>query len=363
MSAASRWPAPGRSPSLAGVEAFEVRDYRAGDAPRALAVLQAAFGAWPGDRVAAHARPEELFRWKHERNPHGPSHILLAEAEGRVIGMRAYMPWPLVVDGRRVDAVHTVDIATHPDHGGRGISSELSKRGIARLRETRQFALGLPNEMSRSISRKVGWQPVGRVPVWARVHRPLRVLRRARSLRSVGRSLAVPSVEAALAAEGLADAAAVAELLHDSRASGPHLATSADVDYLRWRYEPMLGDYRAVAEHEGGRLAGLAIFGLRQRGELWEGSVCELFVRPGDHRTAGRLLRQVASAAPLDYLAAVPAAGSAQGRLLRRAGFVRSPIGGRALGVTLYQDAVTPDPRRRDSWSLSFGDLERLQLC
>ena len=91
--------------------------------------------------------------------------------------------------------------------------------------------------------------------------------------------------------------------------------------------------------------------------------MCELFVRPGDHRTAGRLLRQVASAAPLDYLAAVPAAGSAQGRLLRRAGFVRSPIGGRALGVTLYQDAVTPDPRRRDSWSLSFGDLERLQLC
>jgi hypothetical protein len=86
-------------------------------------------------------------------------------------------------------------------------------------------------------------------------------------------------------------------------------------------------------------------------------------VRPGDHRTAGRLLRQVASAAPLDYLAAVPAAGSAQAPLLRRAGFVRSPIGGRALGVTLYQDGVTPDPRRRDSWSLSFGDLERLQLC
>jgi hypothetical protein len=59
----------------------------------------------------------------------------------------------------------------------------------------------------------------------------------------------------------------------------------------------------------------------------------------------------------------VPAAGSAQAGLLRRAGFVRSPVGGRALGVTLYRDDVTPDPRRRGSWSLSFGDLERLELC
>ena len=48
-----------------------------------------------------------------------------------------------------MEAVHTVDIATHPDHAGAG-SSELSQRGIAALRETRQFGLGLPNEMSRS---------------------------------------------------------------------------------------------------------------------------------------------------------------------------------------------------------------------
>ncbi|MEA2420058.1 MAG: hypothetical protein QOE60_2264 [Thermoleophilaceae bacterium] len=340
-----------------------MRGYRAGDGPRALRLLQAAFGDWPGNRVAAHARPEELFRWKHERNPHGPSRILVAEAGGELVGMRAYMPWPLEVDGRRVDAVHTVDIATHPDHAGRGINSELARQGMDGLRETRQFALGLPNERSRSISRKVGWQLVGRVPVWVRVRRPLRVVGRARSLKAVGRSLAEPSVEAAPAAAGLADAAAVEELLHASRSAEAQLATTTDVDYLRWRYEPLLGDYRAVAEHQDGRLSGLAIFGLRQRGELWEGSVCELFVRPGDHRTAGRLLAQIARSAPLDYLAAVPVAGSTQARLLRRAGFARAPVGGRALGVTLYRDGVQPDPRRLESWSLSFGDLERLQLC
>jgi GNAT superfamily N-acetyltransferase len=344
-------------------EAVEVRSYRAGDAPRVVALLRAAFGDWPGPRVAAHDRPEEFFAWKHERNPHGASFIVLAEAEGRLAGMRAYSPWPFLAGGRRVGAVHTVDIATDPRHRGQGISSKLSEHAIGRLRETKSFALGLPNDMSTSQSLRTGWQPVGTFPVWVRLRRPLRVAHRARSLKSPGRSLAVPSVEASPAAYCLADADGVGELLAESRAAGTRLSTDDGVDYLRWRYEPLLGDYRAVAEYEGGRLSGLAIFGLRRRGELWEGSVCELFVRPGDSRTAGRLLRQIVAAAPLDYLAAVPLGGSAAARMLARAGFVRAPIGGRALGVTLYHDGVTPDPRRREAWSLSFGDLERLELC
>jgi hypothetical protein len=95
-------------------EGFEVRRYRSDDAPEALRLLHDGFGGWPGRRVAAHDRPEEFFRWKHERNPHGPSFIVVAEADGRLIGMRAYMPWPLTAGGGRVEAVHTVDLATHP---------------------------------------------------------------------------------------------------------------------------------------------------------------------------------------------------------------------------------------------------------
>jgi GNAT superfamily N-acetyltransferase len=345
------------------VEALQVRTYRAEDAPRALALLSAAFGDWPGPRVAAHDRPEELFRWKHERNPHGRSHIALAEVDGRLASMRAYMPWPLVAGGERVTAVHTVDIATDPAFRGQGISSRLSRDSIELLRETHAFAFGVPNDLSTAQSVRVGWRPVRKVPIWVRVRRPLRVLHRARSLRSSGTALAVPSVEAVRAADGLVDGDGLVDLLGDARSDGARLATDADPAYLRWRYEPLLGDYRAVAEHSGGRLAGLAIFALRRRGELWEGSICELFDRLGDRRAAARLLRQIAAAAPFDYLAAVPPAGSALAGVLSRLGFVRSPVGGRALGVTRYRDGLVPDPLRRDSWSLSFGDLERLQLC
>jgi GNAT superfamily N-acetyltransferase len=342
---------------------LEIRTYSEGDAPQVLELLQTSFGSWPGRRVTAHDRPAEFFRWKHERNPHGPSLIVNAQADGRIVGMRAYMVWPLVAGSEKVSAVQAVDLATHPAYRGKGVSSQLTTRAREIMRGTTAFALGLPNEMSRSQSRKVGWQPVGALALWVRVHRPLRVVRRARALKSVGRALAVPSVDAAPAAEHLVDSGAVSALVADSRSAHPRFATSNDVDYLRWRYEPLLGDYRAVVEEEAGRLTGMAIFGLRQRGELWEGSVCELLVRPGDHRTIARLLAQVVRAAPVDYLAAVPVAGSGQARMLLRAGFVRAPVGARALGVSPYRDAISPDPRRRDSWSLSFGDLERLELC
>jgi hypothetical protein len=277
--------------------------------------------------------------------------------------MRAYMAWPLSANGGAVRAVHSVDIATHPDFRGQGLNLELSKRAIEQLRETTSFSLGLPNQMSRSLSHKVGWQPVARLPLWVRVCRPLRVLGRPRSLRSAAGAASGAPVEAAPAAHVLSDAASVAELLDDSPASPSQLNTAADAGYLRWRYEPMLADYRAVTEHDGGRLSGLAIFAVRRRGELSEAGVCELIVRTGDKRTAARLVRQIVRAAPVDYLAAVPAGGSGQAALLRRAGFVPSPAGGRPLGVTIYREGTEPDPRARRSWSLSFGDVERLQLC
>src|SRR4051794_14506919 len=142
--------------------------------------------------------------------------------------MRAYMPWPLIADGDRpVAAVHTVDIATDPAFRARGISADLSRGAIALLRESKSFAFGLPNDMSTSQSRRIGWEPVGRAAVWVRVRRPLRVLRRARSLKAPGRSLVVPSVEAPLAAGCLANLDGLAELMHDARDGGARLATAA----------------------------------------------------------------------------------------------------------------------------------------
>jgi GNAT superfamily N-acetyltransferase len=323
----------------------EVRTYRDGDAPRALELLGAAFRDWPGPRVLAHDRPAEFFRWKHETNPQGASFIVLAEEDGRVLGMRAYMPWPLTAGGAPTRAVQGVDLATHPDARGRGINTQLQRHAMAALRDTTAFSLGMPNEMSRSQSRKAGWRPIGRLPVWVRVKRPLGLARGIRSIRRPGDG-EVPAVEAPAAAGVLEQADWAAELPRVSGAGQGRFSTAIDLAHLRWRYQPFLADYRAVAEPG----AGLAIFRLRRRGSLNEAAVCELLA--ADRGTAARLLRAVADSAPFDYIVAgAPSKG-----------LVRSPLGGPMLGVTPYRDTIEPDPAQRRSWALTLGELERIEL-
>jgi GNAT superfamily N-acetyltransferase len=324
----------------------QIRDYRQGDAPAALELLQSAFGDWPGPRVHARERAAEFFRWKHESNPQGSSYIALAEADGRLLAMRAYMPWSLTANGVPTGAVQGVDLATHPDARGRGISSQLQRHAMANLRGSRAFSLGMPNEMSKSQSRKAGWRPIGRLPVWVRLRRPLGVVRGVRSVHGAGFGEA-PAVDAPPAAGVLAQADWAADLPRVVRPDAGRFSSVADLAYLRWRYQPILADYRVIA-HEG---EGLVIFRLRRRGSLNEATVCELLA--ADRGTAARLLREVASAAPFDYLvAAAPSAG-----------LIRSPRGGPLFGITPYRDHVQPDPTRRRTWALTMGDAERLELC
>jgi hypothetical protein len=168
-------------------------------------------------------------------------------------------------------------------------------------------------------------------------------------------------VEAASAVDVLSAREDVGDLLRDADSVVVGYRSRPDVDSLLWRYDRCLADYRAVAEHRAGRLDGLAIFRCRRRGALWELSVCELFVRPGDDEMARRLLRRVAQSAQVDYVAVV-AGASLPGALLTRAGYVRSPVGRIPVGVIPYEQYEL-DPTSPSSWSMSLGDLERLQLC
>jgi len=146
-------------------EDFEVRTYTSEDAPAALELLHEAFGEWPGRQVAAHERPEDLFRWKHERGPHGPSQIVVADDGSRLLGMRAHMHWPLDVDGLRVDAVHAVDGAILPGRKAGQIESALTERADEALRATEQLAFGLDGDPGRRAASR------GRRPVRTRAAR------------------------------------------------------------------------------------------------------------------------------------------------------------------------------------------------
>lgn len=338
---------------VSSATACEIRGYRPEDEAQVLGLLAAALGDGPTG-----GRTVEFFRWKHLDNPFGPSYMLVAEAEGRIVGLRAFMRWRFRVDGREVRAVRAVDTATHPDHQGRGIFSRLTRQALDELSGDVDLVFNTPNAKSQAGYMKMGWRSVGRVDVDLRIRRPLRVLRALRHLESTARpSNARPESDAEAAAVALLDSG-VAPLVASAGTPGARLITDRSVAFLGWRYAAAPGlDYRAVRESEDGQLRGVAFFRIRPRGPLWETTIADVIVPPGDWRTARRLLRRVVRAAPVDHVSCRPARGTASGRAARAAGFVRWGKGPVLTVKTLGH--VRADPAARPTWdAIGLGDLE-----
>jgi GNAT superfamily N-acetyltransferase len=294
-----------------------VRPFRAEDEAAVLDLLHAALGPGPiGERTP------DFFSWKHRRSPFGRSLMLVAEDDGRVVGLRAFLRWRFRAGERTVAAVRAVDTATHPGYRRRGVFSRLTTEALEALDGEAEFVFNTPNPSSLPGYLKLGWRKVGRVPVRVRAGHFWR------------RSMSAPPAAAVLDES-------LAPLLNRTSPPNGRLATPRNLDYLRWRYAsaPRL-DYRAVRE-EG----GLAVFRVRRRGRLREAAIAELLAV--DREVERRLVRAVARAAPVGHLAF-------SGR--RLPGFLRVPRGP-TLVVRPLGD-VDPDPARPGSWALSLGDLE-----
>jgi GNAT superfamily N-acetyltransferase len=334
---------------------FEVRPYRDEDEPQVLALLRATLGNGP-----AGVRSSEFFRWKHVSNPFGRSFMLVADLDGQIIGLRAFMRWTFRAGERIHRAVRAVDTATHPDFQGKGIFSRLTLAALDELKNDVDFVFNTPNDQSLPGYLKMGWREVGRVPVWVRVRRPLRLLTVLSPLRRISHQMdATPAASATPAREILSEEwEPLPQLLEAQGAKGNRLSTARDIEYLRWRYgsTPHL-TYRAITETRGNDLRGLAIFRVRPRRGLWETTVTELLVCTGDRHTARRLLRRVAGSASVDHLACHFPHGSDQASAAARSGFLPSP-GGVTLAVNRLRGALEPDPTTLSSWAFSFGDLE-----
>jgi GNAT superfamily N-acetyltransferase len=332
-----------------------IRSFEDADEPAILDLLRTTLGAGPGGW-----RSPDFFRWKHERNPFGRSFMLVAEAGERIVGFRAFMRWRFEAGDYTMRAVRAVDTATHPEFQRRGVFSRLTTGALEGLREETDLVFNTPNARSRPGYLKLGWRDVGRVTVSARVRRPMRFLRGLRSARTGSGVSPRPSIpiEAQTAQKALADVDSVSSLLEEADAPTGLLSTPKDVAYLQWRYgEAPLLDYHVVRETLHGRLAGLAIFRIRPRGTLWQCSIADVFVGGRDVRTAGRLLRQAAAAAPVDYAALRVPSRSTAARAAIRSGFVPTP-GGLTFVVNPLTEGLAPDPTDRRSWALSLGDVE-----
>jgi GNAT superfamily N-acetyltransferase len=330
---------------MTAATAVDVRPYAPGDEPAVLDLLAASMGWVPDD---AHAR---FLAWKHRENPFGTSPAWVAAAGDRVVGFRTFMRWRFVTGSgagaTEVPAVRAVDTATHPDHQGRGIFSLLTRHALAAVAEDgTAFVFNTPNDRSRPGYLKMGWRPVGRLPVRARLRSPAVAVRLARARTPAGK-WSEPSDAGLPAAEVAADPALPGLLAAADAAGG--LRTARSPAYLAWRYGFAPLSYRALTAGSGAG-DGVVVFRLRRRGPALEATVCEELVPGGDRATTAGLLRAVLAATGADYAVRLGGHGP-------RAGCVPVP----RQGPTLVWRAAAADDGsmpQAASWRLSLGDVE-----
>lgn len=316
-------------------------------------------------RTDAVRRDVDYWIWKHEQNPFGPSIVLLAEIDGRLAGMRAFMRWRLNFGGETVEAAKPVDSVTHPDFQRRGIFSRLT---VAACEEAQRLGVRLlfntPNQNSLPGYLKLGWQKVGELPVLARAVHPLRAawrLARRRPLRlrdesiPAGRSGEATSADAFLS-EGGGDF-----LLATGESADAAIRTDQNSAFLRWRYagHPHLR-YSVQTLERGGSTAGAAIFRHNERHGLHELLIDDIVVSGNSVSVLRELVRGLGCVSDADYLALHSGERASKTLAVRRAGFHRVPGKRITLVGRVLENDFAIDPLRPENWALCLGDLEGL---
>jgi len=320
---------------------LQIREYRDGDEPAVLELLQASLG-WVPD-----AQYGRFFAWKHRENPFGRSPAWVAVDGERIAGLRIFMRWEFGRAGRVSRAVRAVDTATHPDYQGRGVFSRLTLHAIDELRRDGvAFIFNTPNDQSRPGYLKMGWQPVARLPVLFRPRSVGSLLAAARA-RVPAEKWSLPTDAGLPAIDALGDRDRVAALLQ-ACGDGDGLRTRRTPEFMAWRYGFAPLAYRVMLAGE--RLAdGIVVFRLRRRGAAIEAAVCDAVVPDEPPVSVSGLLGKLLRESGADYAVRIG------GRHAGRAGSFPLPGQGPTLVWRNVSETVMAPA---EDWRLVLGDVE-----
>lgn len=227
---------------------MEVRQAKEEDIPHIVNLLKVSLGE------TLMPKSEQFWRWKHIDNPFGESPVLVCWENGVLIGVRAFMRWEWIMNGRIFRTVRAVDTATHPDHQGKGIFRKLTLSLVDKCeKEGVDFVFNTPNLKSKPGYLKMGWTEAGRLPIHISVQ-PINLFKHlvtgfntskevhnGRDLEPLSR----PDVE---------------DILMPGMYASSKLVTHVTSKYLRWRYSDVpVAKYIALSEVKAGALSELLI--------------------------------------------------------------------------------------------------------
>jgi GNAT superfamily N-acetyltransferase len=142
-----------------------VRKATESDIPQIIVLLRVSLGE------SLMPKSEALWRWKHLDNPFGASSVILAELNGKLIGVRAFLRWEFWMDGAIHKTCRAVDTAVHPDHQGQGIFKKLTLSLIEEMeKEGVDLIYNTPNADSLPGYLKMGWEKWGKLPLALHFH-------------------------------------------------------------------------------------------------------------------------------------------------------------------------------------------------
>ncbi len=79
-------------------------------------------------------RFKKRSRWQYFGHPwSGLNRILVADHDGHIAGVSSHLPFPLLVEGRRLEAFYASDSMVHPDYRRRGIMETLTRMNAESL--------------------------------------------------------------------------------------------------------------------------------------------------------------------------------------------------------------------------------------
>jgi hypothetical protein len=310
-------------------------------------------------------RETSYWNWKHRDNPFGVSPCLVAEAGGRVIGVRAFMHWGWRSNGSEVRAVRAVDTATHPDWRHKGIFAALTQTLIGQMEhEGVAFVFNTPNGRSRPGYIRMGWESLGRTSLWLRPIRPGKMLRAVMFERNGNGTVCrnFPQSSSIAPARDVLDQPALSAAIQTLSTDRDRLATASTLPYLRWRYANVPGlEYFAASRLDGANSA-VAFVRLKGRGRFSELRICDLLLGPtrGALSNARAIVNDMLRDSGCDYASAMAPVRSREAQSLAGCGFLPAPRVGPILTIRPLgqRTAAIPDPLRRSSWHISIGTLE-----
>ena len=302
-------------------------------------------------------KSEVLWNWKHELNPFGPSYLLLAEEDEKLVGVRAFMRWEWRWKGQIYKAIRAVDTATDPAYQGRGIFKKLTLEQIAICKnEGISFVFNTPNNQSKPGYLKMGWVEQGKLPLKFKVLRPLtmaylRLFKENKSVETIEHIAHLPDWQPN-----------VLNLVENAVVNGDHLSTHTSHDYISWRYEKNpLFRYHYFTDHS----AFFIISRLKKHAFGCELRLVEFFLldpKSDTRQLSKEVRRQVMDYCKLNKIDFISVSGL-QCSLYNMCFNWMGVIPVRAMGPSITLRDLNMKEKFQDllemkNWAYSLGDLE-----